>query len=193
MGNADVKKVELGDADLYANQLKYDKYIEKKKKIYSFLYLIASVVSVFAVFTLPIFEYAVKGNRRDNTPSIMGEYTPIYIVQKYFANELGAKSILNTFLMISIILMVIIAVYTVIGAVMNLFLKKLLESNAMLNKLFNYGILEIVSTVLLILLFAAMIFCRVDVSGSAENLFGFWTICAASIVMICTSIPLSSK
>ena len=29
MGNADVKKVELGDADLYANQLKYDKYIEK--------------------------------------------------------------------------------------------------------------------------------------------------------------------
>ena len=157
------------------------------------MYLIASVVSVVAIFALPIFEYAVKGNRRDNTPSIMGEYTPIYIVQKYFANELGAKSILNTFLMISIIVMVIIAVYTVIGAVMNLFLKKLLESNAMLNKLFNYGILEIVSTVLLILLFAAMIFCRVDVSGSAENLFGFWTICAASIVMICTSIPLSSK
>lgn len=193
MGNANVKSGELGDADLYTNQLKYGKYIEKKKKVYGFLYLIASVVSLVAIFALPIFRYAVKGNRRYNTASIMGDYTPTYIIQKYFANELGAKGVLNTCLIISILFMIIISAYTVIGAVMNIFLKKLLDSNKLFSKLFNYGMLEIISTIFLILLFAIMIFCKVDVSGAAENLFGFWTICAASVVMICTSIPLSSK
>lgn len=193
MDNAEVKSGELGNIDLYTNQLKYGRYLEKKKKIYNFLYLIASIVSVATMFALPIFRYAVKGNSRKNIASIMGDYTPVYIIQKYFANELGARSVLNTCLIISLIVMIIISVYVVIGAVMNVFLKKMLDSNKLLNKLFNYGMLEIISTVFLILLFAAMVFCRVDVSGNVENLMGFWIFCASSIVMICTSIPLSSK
>lgn len=193
MGNTEVKSGELGNIDLYTNQLKYDQYLEKKKKVYSFLFLIASIVSVITMFALPMFRYSVKGNSRKNIASIMGDYTPVYIIQKYFENGLGPRSILNTCLMISLIVLIIISIYVVIGAVLNVFLKKKLDSNHMLNKLFNYGKLEIVSTVFLILIFAAMVFCRVDVSGNIENLIGFWVFCVSSIVMICTSIPLSSK
>lgn len=193
MGNTEVKSGELGNIDLYTNQLKYGKYLEKKKKVYRFLFLIASIVSVITMFALPMFRYSVKGNSRKNIASIMGDYTPVYMIQKYFENGLGPRSVLNTCLMISLIVLIILSIYIAVGAVLNVFLKKALDSNKILNKLFHYGKLEIFSTIFLILTFAAMVFCRVDVSGNAENLLGFWIFCASSIVMICTSIPLSSK
>lgn len=193
MGNAEAQNNELGNIDLYTNQVRYDKFLAKKKTVYSFMNLIAAIVALVAMFALPIFRYAVKGNSRKKIESIMGDYTPTYIVQKFFANELGPRSILNTLLMVSIIIMVILAVYLVVASLMNLFLKKTLTSNKLLHKIFGYSMIEIVSTVFLVLLFASMIFCRVDVSGSAENLTGFWVLLASSAVMVCTSIPLSSK
>lgn len=189
MDSAKVKAEVTGDINLYENQLIFEKRKEKKKLIYSMMFLVASVISLILLFVVPIFKYTYNGENI----SINGEYTAVYIIQKYFANELGTMSFLNTGLIISMFALIILTIYTLVASVMNFACKKAVAENKLLSKLFNYGMLEILSTVLFVVLLASMLFCKIDVSGNAENGIAFWMMFVTSIVMICTSIPLSDK
>lgn len=191
MDNTKTKK-DYNDSELYANQLNYNAYVEKKQNVYRVLYLVASIISLVSIFILPMYKYELLGKKKGQM-RIIGEYTAEYIIEKYFNYSLGPHSLLNTALIISIFAMIILSAYVIVGGVMNLFAKKKIESNATLAKLFNYGMLEIIATVLFVVLMISMVFCKVDAFGNVENMIGFWAIFASSIVMICTSISLSSK
>ena len=192
MDNTDVKKETLGDMNLYSNQAKYNSYVVKKLLVYRFAFLISAIASLVTMFVIPMYKYELLGKKRGQM-RIIGNYTPEYIIEKYFNMTLGPHSLLNTCLVISIVFMMILSLYLVIGAVINLFAKKQIEAKGFISKIFSYGILEVVAVVLFILLLLSMVFCKVDVTGNAENIIGFWIVFAASIVMTCTSISLSSK
>lgn len=192
MDNTEVKKDSFGDIDLYANQLKYNTYVEKKHSIYNVLFFISSIVSVLSIFVLPMYKYELLGKKRGQM-KIIGEYTAEYIIKKYFNLTLGPHSLLNTCLVISIVAMIVLSVYILVGAVINLFAKKVLESNRIVSKLFNFDLLEVTSVVLFICLMLSMVFCKVDAFGNVKNVMGFWTMFISAIVMTCTSIALSKK
>ena len=192
MDNTEVKKDSFGDIDLYANQLKYNTYVEKKHSIYNVLFFISSIVSVLSIFVLPMYKYELLGKKRGQM-KIIGEYTAEYIIEKYFNLTLGPHSLLNTCLVISIVAMIVLSVYILVGAVINLFAKKVLESNRIVSKLFNFDLLEVTSVVLFICLMLSMVFCKVDAFGNVKNVMRFWTMFISAIVMTCTSIALSKK
>lgn len=192
MDSTETKKKSYNGTDLYENQLKYNTYVENKRKVYRVLYLIAAVVSLVSIFILPMYKYELLGKKKGQM-RIIGEYTGEYVIEKYFNYGLGPHNMLNTGLMISLILLILLAAYVTVGGVMNIFMKKKIESGNIVNKLFNYGMLEIIATAMVIVLMLSMIFCKVDASGSVENMIGYWTVFVSSIVMICTSISLSSK
>ena len=81
MDNTEVKKDSFGDIDLYANQLKYNTYVEKKHSIYNVLFFISSIVSVLSIFVLPMYKYELLGKKRGQM-KIIGEYTAEYIIEK---------------------------------------------------------------------------------------------------------------
>lgn len=191
--SSSVKAADNENVDLYKNQLKYNKYLENKKKVYSILCFIAAIVNIVTMFTLPMFKYHVKGNSKKGIKGINGEYTHTYIIEKYFNNGIGQKNLLNTAYIIILFAMIILAVILVVGTALNIFAKKLVQSEGIVKKIFNYAMIEIFSTTFIVLLVAAMICGRVDVSGGADNAIGFWVYAVASAVMICTSIPLSDK
>ncbi len=179
--------------DLYKNQLKYNKYIENKKMVYSILCFIAAVVNIITIFAFPMFTYNVKGNTKTGVKPIKGEYTHTYIIEKYFKNELGERSLFNTTFIILLFVLIILAVILLIATALNVFAKKLVQKEGTLKKLFSYIMIEIFSTVFLVVLMFAMMCGKIDVSGGAENALGFWIYVATSVVMIFTSIPLSDK
>jgi hypothetical protein len=100
---------------------------------------------------------------------------------------------LNTGLVICIVVMIVLSVMLVIGAVLNMFAKNLVDSNKNIGKIFGYGMLEVLATLLFVVLILSMICAKVHLSGKVENITGFWIVFVSSIVMTCTSIPLSSK
>lgn len=191
MDNTNVTKD--SNVDLYKNQERYEKFLKKKDIVYRGLFDIASILAFISIFMFPIFYYCYKGNARisgDNP--IYGDYTVMTIIQKIFAGDLGKNNLLNICLLISLIVAVIASVYLVAGAVIST-IEKLAnkQMTGIVKKIFNFGILEIVAVVLFIALLAAMIFCRVNLQGMAENSNGFWILTVSAIVMTCTSISLS--
>lgn len=187
-----MKKDGVDGVDLYKSQVRYEAYVNRKMMVYRFLFLISSVLSLITMFVIPMYKYVSLGKKKGQL-KIMGEYTPEYIIEKYFANTLGPHTLLNTGLVICIVVMIILSVILVIGGVINLFAKKALESNQTLGKLFGYGMLEIFATVLFVVLIVSMMCAKVHLAGKVENIMGFWIVFATSIVMVCTSISLSSK
>lgn len=189
MDSAGVKAKDTKNTDLYASQFAFDQRKAKIKVIYSLIFLAASVISLVMLFVVPLYKYTYSGENI----SINGEYTSVYIIQKYFANELGATGVLNTGLIISLFVLIILSVYLLVGGIVNIICKKTIKDKKALSKLFNYSLLEILCVVMFLALFASMLFCKIDVSGKAENGLSFWVLFATSIFMICTSIPLSDK
>ena len=179
--------------DIYKNQLKYNKYIENKKRVYSFICLIAAIVNVVALFAFPMFKYSVKGNSRTGVKPIKGEFTHIYIIQKYFRNELGERSAFNVAYMIFLFALIALMIYLVAATGIAAFAHNLVKQDGMMKNLFGYVMIEILATVFLVVLLFAMMCGKIDVSGNAENAPAFWIYAVTSIVMIFTSIPLSDK
>ena len=192
MDNTKSKKVTLGDAKLYANESRYNIYVENKMKVFRILFLISAIASLISMFIIPMYKYEMLGRKKGQT-RIMGSYTPEYIIEKYFNMTLGPHTIFNTGLVIAIVVMMILTLYLTVGAVLNLAAKKLMDSQGFVSRLFNYGLLEIIAVALFICLFLTMVFCKVDVLGNAVNIEGFWIVFVGSIVMTCTSISLSTK
>lgn len=192
MDNAGIKKNELDNVDLYKGQERYYVYINKKRMVYRILFLISSVLTLISMFILPMYKYVSLGKKKGQL-KIMGEYTPVYIIQKYFGKTLGPHKLLNTGLVICIVIMIILSVLVVIGGIMNLFAGKQVESNQKIGKLFGYSMLEIFAVALFIILIISMMCAKVHVGGKVENITGFWLVFVSSVVMTCTSISLSSK
>jgi hypothetical protein len=192
MGNAEAKNNVLQDVDLYKNQARYETYVNKKMMVYKILFLISSILSLVSMFAIPMYKYASLGKKKGQL-KVVGEYTPVYIIQKYFGNTLGPHVMLNTGLVICIVVMIVLSVMLVIGAVLNMFAKNLVDSNKNIGKIFGYGMLEVLATLLFVVLILSMICAKVHLSGKVENITGFWIVFVSSIVMTCTSIPLSSK
>ena len=183
--------------DLYGYQSKYSRYIHKKKKIYSILCLILAVVNLVSCFVLPLFEYDYrrKGNSRKGIESfeIRGKYTHLYLFEKFSDGGLGEKNSLNTFYMIFLALIVLMEVILIVASLLNLVAKDMMREGGFVSKVFNYGMVEIYSTLMVVFLVAAMICGKVDVSGGASNGIGFWINTVATFFIICFSIPLSDK
>lgn len=192
MDNAEIKKDGLENVDLYKSQIRYEAYVAKKMTLYRFLFLISSVLSLLTMFLIPMYEYVSLGKKKGQL-RIIGEYTPVYIIEKYFGNTLGPHTLLNTGLVICIVVMIVLSVLVVVGGVMNIFAKKVLESNKTLGKFFGYGMLEVFSVLLFVVLIISMMCAKVHLAGKVENIMGFWIVFASGIVMTCTSISLSSK
>ena len=182
---------EENNIDLYKNQLNYEKYVDKKMTIYSILFILSSVVSIFTMFILPMFRYRVNGNVNTGKPEIYGEYSLFYLITKFFNQELGDNTLYTVGLCISLIIALVLGVYLVAGAIVNFVFKKLIE-NATIKKLFNLGYLEFAASAVIVLEFIALLCCRISVNGAADNLLGFWLLLGTAAVMICTSIPLST-
>ena len=191
MGTSVVNESET--TDIYKNQLKYHQYIQTKKMIYSLLCLVAAIVNIVTIFAFPMFKYMVKGNSRTGVKAIKGEFTHLYIIEKYFKNELGARSVFNVTYIILLFVLIAIAVYLLAASALAVAAKKQITQEGTLKKFFGYVMIEIMATVFLVVLIFAMMCGKVDVSGGAENAIGFWIYTATSIVMIFTSIPLSDK
>lgn len=171
--------------DLYKNQLNYHKFIAKKMSVYRILFVVASVISLLTMFLIPIFRYRVHGNVNKNQPEIYGEYSLFYIIQKFCKGELGENTLYNVGMFLFLCLTLVTAIYLVAGAFMNFVLK--LSS---VPKFINKDALEVASTLVIVYEFAALMCCRININGAADNLIGFWILLASAIVMICTSIPL---
>lgn len=193
MDNVVTKKSELEDVDLYKAQERYGRYMAKKRMAYTIMFALASVISLVVMFVIPMYSYHSLGKKRNGPPKIIGEYTAEYIIEKYFNLTLGPKALLNTCLVIVLAAMIIMAAYVAVGGVLNLVAKKVLEKNKIIGKLFNYGMLEVISSSLFVALMASMMLAKIDLSGNVDNATGFWIVFVASLVMICTSIPLSDK
>lgn len=192
MDNAGIKKDELDNVDLYKGQERYYIYINKKRMVYKILFLISSILTLISMFILPMYKYVSLGKKKGQL-KIVGEYTPVYIIQKYFGKTLGPHTLLNTSLVICIVIMIILSVLVAVGGVMNLLAGKQVESNQKLSKMFSYSMLEIFAVALFIVLIISMMCAKVHLSGKVENITGFWLVFASSVVMTCTSISLSSK
>lgn len=195
MSNAETKRTNESElVDLYANQLKYNKYMEKKMFAYKIIFLLSAIITfvLSTIDVMPIYGYHQRGNINRGMVRIMGDYTPIVIIQKILSKEIP-QSALSLCMVAVLIIMIVLSVYLVVGGLVNLAAHKLLADNKIMNKLFNYGMLEIIATVFFIAFFASMIFAKVDLMGNVDNLEGFWILFASSVVMICTSIPLSTK
>lgn len=191
MGNAEktipTTNSQSDNIDLYKNQLNYEKYIAKKMSVYKILFVIASVVSLVTMFIIPMFGYRVNGNVNKNQEEIYGDYSLFYLIQKFFRQELGENTLYNIGMLISLCVVLILSIYLVVGAVLN-FVAKM--SNV--PKLLGKDKLETGASVMVVFEFVALLCCRINVNGAAENLIGFWILILTAIVMICTSIPLST-
>lgn len=179
--------------DLYKNQLKYHQYIQTKKMIYSLLCFAAAIVNIVTIFAFPMFKYMVKGNSRTGVKAIKGEFTHLYIIEKYFKNELGKRSAFNVTYIILLFVLIALAVYLLVATALGVIAKNKITQEGAMKKFFGYVMIEIMATVFLVVLVFAMMCGKVDVSGGAENAIGFWIYVATSVVMIFTSIPLSDK
>ena len=82
MDNTETKK-DYNDSELYANQLNYNTYVEKKRTVYRVLYFVASIISLLSIFILPMYKYELLGKKKGQM-RIIGEYTAEYIIEKYF-------------------------------------------------------------------------------------------------------------
>ena len=192
MDNTVIKKDGTDNVDLYKGQERYYTYINRKRKIYKVLFLISSVLTLISMFLIPMYKYVSLGKKQGQL-KIIGEYTPEYIIEKYFGNTLGPHTLLNTCLIIAIVVMIILSVLVAVGGVINLFADKKIEANQIFGKIFSYAMLEIFAVVLFVTLIISMMCAKVHLSGKVENITGFWLVFACSIVMTCTSISLSSK
>ncbi len=63
MDNTKTKK-DYNDSELYANQLNYNAYVEKKKNVYRVLYFVASIISLVSIFILPMYKYELLGKKK---------------------------------------------------------------------------------------------------------------------------------
>ena len=187
-GNA---STEANNIDLYKNQLKYEKYVDKKMTVYSILFVISSVVSLITMFMIPMFRYRLNGNVNKGIEPIHGEYSLSYLITKFFRQELGENSLYTVGLCIAFILAMVCGIYLVAGAVVNFVVVKLKE-NAMVKKIFNLGYLEFAASAIVVLQFLGLLCSRISVNGAADNLIGFWLLLGSAAVMVCTSIPLST-
>lgn len=195
MANVEVKKSGLEEVDLYKAQERYGKFMAKKMLTYKIMFMVSAFLTLISMFMIPMYKYQSLGKKRGSV-RIIGEYTPSYIIEKYFNVELGPQALFNTCLMIVLVVMIILSVYVVVGSVINMFGDRVIygkNSDKILSKLFNYGMLEVMSTVLLVCLLTSMVLAKIDMSGNVENVNGFWLVFLTSVVMICTSIPLSDK
>ncbi len=194
------KKAKISEEDkmeLYRNQSKYEKYVHKKKTVYSFLFLVAAILNIVVTFAIPLFEYDYT--RKPNSKlgikalSIKGEYTHFYLFQKYFDGGLGDKSMLKNTYIVFLAAMVVLEVILVLGALINFISKKSVNGTDFISKVFNYGMMEVYATLFFVFLIAAMICGKVDVDSGMTNALGYWLCFLSSAIMICTSIPLSDK
>ncbi|MBQ1392018.1 MAG: hypothetical protein IIY81_00465 [Lachnospiraceae bacterium] len=183
--------------ELYRNQSKYERYVSKKKTVYSFLFLIGAILNIVVTFVIPLFEYDYT--RKPNSKlgikalSIKGEYTHFYLFQKFFDGGLGDRTMLKNTYIFCLGVLVVLEVILVVGGLINVTSKRSVTATDFLSKVFNYGMMEVYATLFWVFLVAAMVCGKVDVDSGMTNAIGFWICFASSAIMTCTAIPLSDK
>lgn len=173
--------------DLYKNQLNYEKFVDKKMTLYKVFLLISSIMSLVSMIVMPMFGYRVNRNVNKHQDEIWGDYNLIYMLQKFLKHEFGKNSLYTVGMFVFLCATLVLSVFLIVSVVLNYFTKI-----SKMPKILNKDFIIVFSSIMIVCEFAALLCCRISVNGAAENLYGFWIMIVAAIVMVCTSIPLST-
>lgn len=186
MGNA--QNVSEMSQDAYRHQKYFEEKKARNKILLGWIFLAMSVFSLVSVFVFPLYKYNYSNNKAGL--SLNGNFTAIKMISRYFSKGYGDYSVLNTFTMISSVLLIAVMIYIVAAAVVSVLFKG--KAGGSLRRLTSFIALEIAATVQFMLLMINMLFAKIDVSGNAVNGIEFWIIFVLSIVLVCFSISLST-
>ncbi|MCI8668206.1 MAG: hypothetical protein HFI34_01595 [Lachnospiraceae bacterium] len=186
MGNA--QNVSEMSQDAYKHQKYFEEKKARNKILLGWIFLAMSVFSLVSVFVFPLYKYNYINNKAGL--SLSGNFTAVKMISKYFSKGYGDYSVLNTFTMISSVLLIAVMIYIVVAAVVSVLFKG--KAGGSLRRMTSFIALEIAATVQFILLMINMLFTKIDVSGNAVNGTEFWIIFVLSIVLVCFSISLST-
>lgn len=186
MGNA--QNVNGMSQDAYRHQKYFEEKRARNKIMLGWVFLAMSIFSLVSVFVFPLYKYSFSD--KNSGLNLNGNFTVIKMISKYFSKGYGDYSALNTFTMISSVLLVVVMIYIVAASVFSVILKG--KTSGFLQKTTSFVAIEIAATVQFILLMINMLFAKIDVSGNATNGIEFWIVFVLSFLMVCFSISLST-
>lgn len=191
MSSMQTEKVILDGKDILVSQEKFKSRVRKNKTIFSWILLVLAVATLVAYFALPLYEYRLIP-KKSGELSIIGKFTVVEIIQKFFNKELGAIGILNSCAVLTSVIIILTSIYLAVSSCALNFINKA-KLSGFAKKVLSYDFIEKIVVIQFILLILNMVFSKVDVSGNADNGLGFWIVFVSSIAMTCFSISLSSN